>query len=125
MNQFPNDDEKLVAFVRQNRPVPPPAAANFEEQLLEGIDRQPIPSQQPRHRVFWAIPSAVAAGLLLAWGGYRLLNPATNTAELEVFLVNSWNGAIGETSLTSQTESPEADWLLLSDLETDSLSSNP
>ncbi|MGK7872592.1 MAG: hypothetical protein AB4426_04565 [Xenococcaceae cyanobacterium] len=130
MTKFPNEDEKLVAFLRQHRPVPPPAAANFEEQLMmELVQRQPIPSQGKRYPFLWAVFSAIAAGLLLTWGGYRLLNHspqiAADTDELETFLVNNWNAAIGETSFESQTYSSEADWLLLADPETDSVFSNP
>ena len=127
MTQFPNDDQKLVAFMRQNRPVPPPAADNLEAQLMELVERQPISSRRQHTPFIWAVPSAIAAGLLLTWGSYRLLNPSPNfnAAELETFLVNNWNGAISETSLASQTDTTETDWLLLADLHTDSSSVKP
>ncbi len=135
MTKFPNDDESLVAFIKQHRPAPPPTAANFEEELMELIERQSQPTmpQQQAHSPVFAIPrikylipiaSATVAGLFLSWGGYRLLNPSPSIAQLEMFLVNSWNSAIGSTSFSASTETPETYWLLLADLETDFQSSN-
>ena len=133
MTKFPNDDDSLVAFIKQYRPAIPPTAANFEEELMELIERETTLPQQQSHSLVFAIPrikslipiaSATLAGLLLSWGGYRLLNPSPSIAQLELFLVNSWNSAIGSTSFTASSETPETYWLLLADLETDFQSSN-
>ena len=129
MTQFPNNDEKLVTFLREHCPLPPPARADAEEQLMGLVEKQSILSQKSRQAFFWLVPSAIAACILLAWGSCRWLNPppqiATNSDELEAFLVNNWEGVMGETSWTSQTESPEADSLLMTAPEKTSPPSKP
>jgi hypothetical protein len=65
----------------------------------------------------------MAGSLLLAVGGYRwfIASPqvATNSYELEAFLVDSWSGAMGETTGVSPTTyAAESDWLLLAEPET-------
>ncbi|MBF2020574.1 MAG: hypothetical protein IGR93_10815 [Hydrococcus sp. C42_A2020_068] len=121
MNQFPDDDEQLVSFLKQYRPVPPQARADMEAQLMELVTREPPPPPRHPHQFFWLVSSAMAGSLLLAVGSYRWLNPspqvATNQQELEAFLVDSWNGAIEETSVTSPTttHTSEADWLLMTE----------
>ena len=104
------DDDHLVSFLRRNRPVPSPASAEQEKQLLALIVSQP-PSPK---RYLWTIPGAIAA-VLLSWGGYRLFVPSLQKAQatqLETFLVNSWDGSI-EGSDSDRADSPETDWLLL------------
>lgn len=120
MNQFPDDDEQLVSFLKQYRPVPPRARADMEAQLMELVTREPPPPPRYPHQFFWIVSSAMAGSLLLAVGGYRWLNPspqiATNPQELEAFLVDSWNSATGETSVTYPTTyTSEADWLFMTE----------
>jgi hypothetical protein len=121
MNRLPHDDERLSAFLRQYRPVPPPANSNLEKQLMAELEKQPIHFQRnyylPLRLFFLALISA-----LLGWGSYRLFSPSPNIAELELFLVSNWNDVIDEIPQPSPTDSPEIDWLLLTD--TDSSSSN-
>lgn len=106
------DDNRLVSFLRHNRPVPMPASADRERELMELINNQPSSS---RHYRVWAVPGAIAAALV-SWGGYRLFVPSLQAAQepqqLESFLVNSWNGSVENTS-GDRANSPEADWQLL------------
>ena len=129
MTQFLNDDEKLITFLRQNRPVPPPPGVQAEKQLMKLIEKQLIPWRPKRRHLVWAIPGACAASLLLVWGSYRWLNPApeiaADSAELEAFVIDSWNGAMGETSTSSPGDSLETDWLLLVNPEPESQANNP
>jgi hypothetical protein len=113
MTQLPPDDRQWQEFLRQNRPTPPPSTADLEERVMKAVEAE----QQPAlNRRVWAVPPAIAAGLLMAWSGYRTLLPLpspSNSASLEAFLENNWQGVVGETSVSSQSNSVPADWMLL------------
>lgn len=128
---FPRrEDERLVMFLQEHRPSPPLAPFDAEERLLQALDRLPTPNHpdraiepavaevielpvRPRWQ-FWAIPGAIAASVLLAWGGYRVSAPQIaerRATELEEFLVRSWDGFVPAPADTLRTY--EAEWLLL------------
>jgi hypothetical protein len=137
MNNLPPDDEKLVEFLRQYRPVPPPASPDAEERLLAAIDSEPQ-IWQSRYSFRWAIPALVAAGVLFVWGGIRLFTPltlpqgqvadrnrdATDTADIEEFMFSSWNGAIDGATPIAYNETSESNWTLLNELDSNSDFSN-
>lgn len=109
MTQLPPDDREWQDFLRQNSPTPPPPAAEFEEQLMKAIDKQtPTKASQ---KILAASP-VIAAGLLMAWNSYRTLVTSSDV-RLEAFLENNWNGVVGETQARSQSNSPEAEWMVL------------
>lgn len=94
------DDTRLRAFLQQYRPEPPASSPDLEEQLMQRLE-VPATSIRQRPRLSrLAIPGAIAAGLLLTWGGSRLLVPQFGTAqlesrdELEAFLFDNWEGAL-------------------------------
>ncbi|MDX2098090.1 MAG: hypothetical protein SFW36_09970 [Leptolyngbyaceae cyanobacterium bins.59] len=107
MTQFPDDDLPLTAFLRQNRSTVPPAAIDFEDRLMATI-AAPQPIQQPRsqwrQQLRWAVPTTIAASLLIAIGSYQWMTPKTPTeadlAKLEAFMQNSWEGSVPNTSGT-------------------------
>jgi hypothetical protein len=114
MTQLSSDDQKLQAFLRQHRPVPPPASSELEEQLMQAIafdakttdDRQTnlafAKSQKPNQaRLLWLIPSTIAASLVIIWSSSHLLIPAPElaNASLESFLETNWNDVTGETTM--------------------------
>lgn len=93
----PDDDEPLVEFLHQHPPQVPPAAPDFEEQLMQVVASSPQLRTKRRH--LWAVPPALVASVLIAWGGYRVFTPSTvaiDTASLEAFLENSWDGVMGD-----------------------------
>lgn len=113
MRHLPKDDERLVDFLRQNFPPPPAASSDLEAQILKSIallptecDREALtPNLQRR---LWRVPplsrwggAIVAASLLAAWTGYRLLAPQSpSSAELmslEAFVETNWNGVVSDT----------------------------
>ena len=110
------DDDRLREFLHEYRPDPPPAGPDLEQRVMEGIEIIPQQPQQPVREYLlqirrpWLFSGALAASLLIALGGYRLLTPATpnlaKKANLEAFLVESWDGVMTD----SQTAiySPEA-----------------
>jgi hypothetical protein len=100
----PPDDPKLTHFLQQHRPPVPPPAPNLEDRILAAVS-QTQPERSPlRLRVMpnWAVPGAIAASVLVAIAGYRLLQPANPTiAEqqaIESFIEASWQGALNDSS---------------------------
>jgi hypothetical protein len=111
-----NSDEKLVSFLKQYRPNSPEAAPDFEHKVLAAIDRNEAAARklnylgEPQfigsHKKSgivgfgkWMLPSAIAAGLLVFWSGYRVLvtaQKADEAAHLEAFLVNNWEGVLND-----------------------------
>jgi hypothetical protein len=109
MNKLPNNDQKLVDFIRQNRPALPPENQDLEAQIMAAVAA--IPRSESGHnssvipfrrRSLWLMPPAIAASLLMAWGTSRLLNPppqtATELASLEVFIENTWDEVLDQDS---------------------------
>lgn len=102
MSHLPPDDDRLIEFMYQYRPAAPPAAADLEQRVMQGIEI--IPQQLAKESIFpirrnWLFSGALAASLLIAIvSGYRLLTPATQSeaelASLEAFLVESWDGVV-------------------------------
>jgi hypothetical protein len=112
MTQLPPDDKQWKEFLQHYCPAPPPAAANFEERLMKAVEQAPHPFLSRR---LWALPPALVAGLLMTWSGYRTLVPIaepSNSATVEAFLEDNWNGVVGTTPVSLQGNNPQADWLL-------------
>ena len=128
-------DKKLVNFLKQYRPNVPEAAPDFEQELLAAIDRNDAAAREfnylgepqftrssKRSGIVcfpkWAFPSAIAAGLLVFWSGYRVLVPAQfhadEAAHLEAFLVNNWEGVLNESPGENALDRPQTDWLTFS-----------
>jgi hypothetical protein len=131
MIHLPSDDQKLQAFLRQHRPVPPPAQPDLEEQFMQLITPKAIafnpntthkqtnlaiakPKKLNRIRQLWLIPSTIAAGLLITWSSSRLLLPTTElaNANLESFLETNWNDVIGDTATNPASNNLQNDWIL-------------
>ena len=120
MTRF-SDDEKLIAFLKQYRPLPPSLATNLEDKLIQKIQQEPRLSNRKFPWLFWAIPSAIAASLLLVWGGSRWgqTSPqiAVNSHEIEGFIVETWEGSMEENSLNSSHATLLSDLLLMNDFQ--------
>ncbi len=128
MTQF-SDDKKLIAFLKQYAPLPPPSAINLEERVMAQVTQGERIPQRRRLRLSWLVPSLIAAGLFLLWGEQQHLQPtpplATTPDELEAFFIESWSGVSEDSALESATYFPVLDWQVLSDVETEPKSSNP
>lgn len=114
MTKLPPDDQRWQDFLRRNCPTPPPESDDLEEQLISEIQKQDLSLQGRR---LWAVPPVIAAGLLMAWSGYRTLTPSVelsnSSTRLEAFLENNWNYVVGETSPNSPMNSTSDEWMLL------------
>lgn len=103
-----DDDDKLVNFLQEYRPVPPPASPLLEEKLIKRIEQEPIDSKHSSHW-FWFVPSVVAATLLMVGGSDRLFRPSPQIADkpedLENFMIDSWRTTTEQTSYTLDNNS--------------------
>ena len=122
--KFPSDDDKLVAFIRTYRPVPPPGSVHLEQRLLATVSKTPISRQRHAKRQ-WFIPGACLASLLLVWVGWRWHSPqpqvAVNAEELETFFVENWQTTFVDSMSPFQyvNNSNELDWSVLGDWPTE------
>lgn len=119
----PNNEDRLVDFLRANRPIPPPMSPNSEAQMMKAIadasaivDPSSVTAKISPYRRLWLIPSVIAAGVAIAWGSDRLLtSPKPNPLELaslETFLENNWEGVEAE----NEAVESEPDWFLSTNL---------
>lgn len=113
MKHLPKDDDRLVDFLRQNFPTPPGASSDLEAQILKSIASLPDRGSRAAlasnlQRRLWKVPplwgfrgAIVAASLIAAWSGYRLLTPQSPTpvdvVSLEAFVETNWNGVVSDT----------------------------
>lgn len=132
MTRFSHDDDndKVVHFLSQHRPIPPTPSPQLEKELMKRIEQEPMDSQYSYHWI-WILPSAMIAILLMVWGSFRWLSPspqiANNSQDLETFLVDSWTETIGDTyypSYTFGTNNTNLYWLALGDSQRETYSSN-
>ena len=116
-NSLPDNDRDLVNFLQQHRPLPPKANPHLEAQLMEHIEKE---SSHPQvSRFLWAIPGAIAFGLVVSWNSQRWSQPqpqlAQDNSTVESFIVNSWQATIEDSSFST---TPEAEiYQLLSTVE--------
>ena len=110
-----HEEQKLVTFLKQYRPVPPGTNNQIEEQLMTIVAQGSRPSKSISW--LWVVPSAIATGLLLVYGSLIrdnfVLRIAKQTEDLETFMVNSWQGSIDENFEQNDIYSLETDWLML------------
>jgi hypothetical protein len=121
MMKFPEDDEKLIAFLKQYHPIAPRSRIDAEEQLMELVSREPPSPTRHSQQFFWIVSSAMAGSLLLTVGGFRWLNSSpqmANSEELETFIVDNWHGTMEETPAATPTNlTSDSDWLILTEPE--------
>jgi hypothetical protein len=102
------DDEKLVSFLQTYYPNTPPETKPCEELIMKAIAQPEFNHQQKTHQIIsksWLLSGTLITTVLVIIGGYFFnLNPksspqiATETEDLETFLVNSWNGSMAQDS---------------------------
>lgn len=134
MTNLNNDHQNnLVSFLRQNKPLPPQARPNFEQELLDSLEPQ---IQSPRSYFHTALTISgkitlqaynklsdtcprlslpaklIATGFLMTSFSWSFKTPqiALEPKDLENFLVKNWQNTL-ENSYSSTAEM-EAYWLL-------------
>ncbi len=123
-----NSDEKLVNFLKQNRPNIPDSAPDLEQRVLAAIDRDDAREQNYRGNLRsiasinktkivdfsnWNLTAAIAASFLVFASGYRILVTAQfradEAAHLEAFLVNNWEGVLNDSHSENWLDRPQTD----------------
>lgn len=134
----PSSDQELVNFLKQHRPNIPESSPDLELKILAAIESNQAslvneihqektrvtasPQSNDRLKILsvskWAVSSAVAAGLLVFWSGYRPFEtaqlPDKETAQLEAFLVTNWEGILPDSPQESMADRSQTDWLTFS-----------
>lgn len=104
-----DDDLKLTEFLKQHQPVVPAANLDLEDHLMSAIASTPQPrlavisTSQVQRRIFWTVPSAIAAGLVAMVVSHRTFAPvsqpsAAEVAELQTFIESTWHDSATEQS---------------------------
>jgi hypothetical protein len=124
MKENLNDQQKLVAFLKQNRPLPPPVKNNCEAELMTLIKQQPRFFGFCKNRLLWLITGAIAASYLLVISGLNKPNFSPKIAnqeqDLEAFIINTWDASLGGGIGNNDLHKLENEWFLLT--ETDFIS---
>jgi hypothetical protein len=104
-------DLRLVAFLKQNKPMAPVPGINLEQSIMAEIDRQPLSrvKLQQKHwrkRLIFA-SGAIAAGFLAIWSVNRQFQPVISEverAQIEASLIKSWSASVGEDSIYEDSD---------------------
>jgi hypothetical protein len=134
-NPSDNSDLTLVNFLKQNKPIAPSPAPNFEQQLFTEISKYPQRSPKPlksslQRWLPWAlfIPTVIATGLTFNWvnnrSQYQVANVSSQSqlvseadkAAIEQSLINSWDATNLSVSQVTNTATASSDTQLLMDL---------
>lgn len=112
MNQPPEKTDGLVKFLRQHRPNSPPAAPQLEERILARVAGDRARTRRYSPRLLWLIVPSIIASLSLAFSGMKTgifsPDPASNSAQIEAFMEQAWNGLLQDEMLE-----PSPDWPLV------------
>ncbi|HEY9706305.1 MAG TPA: hypothetical protein V6C58_27970 [Allocoleopsis sp.] len=105
MTNLPDDDTNLVAFMRQNRPIPPAANPDLEMQILAQIDGEKADIKKYK---LWVIPSIIGASLMMIFSGYNLWKyqqiASVDHRSVETFLVQNLDSVINDENQTPEQQ---------------------
>ncbi|NDJ15696.1 hypothetical protein [Myxacorys almedinensis] len=114
MTHDPDEDQDLVSFLKHHRPMPPPASASLEHQIMrmvQGRDRVVRPMRWWASGALLRLALPIAAGLVGAVAIYQTTRPAsfstTEVASLEAFIETSWLNSVSGVSTTATDTSAQ------------------
>ncbi|MDV3000068.1 MAG: hypothetical protein N5P05_001674 [Chroococcopsis gigantea SAG 12.99] len=115
MAQKSPEEDPLVDFLRQYRPSPPRESPDFESRLMNLIDLESQESKTFSWRFGGLIGATLCTGLLLFLGGFRASERTAQQArlsdqELEAFVIDTWDGTMGEPMNYYHPTSLESAW---------------
>ena len=112
-NSHKNNQNNLVFFLRQNKPIPPQAYPDLEQTIIDSLEPRKLKERKYYKTVTWTIPSAIATGFLFTTVSFTVRTPriAIEPNDLENFLVNNWHDTLNA-QYSNTTNSSEASWLL-------------
>lgn len=92
-----NQQEPVVAFIRQYRPIVPAPAFDLQERIMSQLEPH---QQRKKYRHLWLlVPAAIASALIFNLGQNRQLQPTLSQTDknlIEASLVNNWLASSGE-----------------------------
>ena len=114
-NFFQDNEQDLVAFLRQNRPLPPREKHHLESQVMNLINQAPQKNSQENYfKLITALSGTLVLSLVVTWTNNRWQQPAPQMAVdqdmVETFLINSWNNTINDKTVFFTTNEQEAEW---------------
>ena len=115
MKKFlPNDEQDLVSFLRQHRPLPPQQQSHLENQVMDLVNQTSQRNPQSKHSTLITFLSGtIAVVLALIWNSSRWNQQtpqiAIDQGMIETFLINSWENTINEQTVFFSNQQ-EADW---------------
>ncbi len=115
-----DQDEKLVNFLKEYKPIPNTIKLKENQtQLMMAIKDQSRDLSYLKMSKMWAIPSIVTAGFILIFSQINKHNWAFQTAEkqdtIESFMVNSWDELMIEKDQKNSTYFIQDDWVNLTE----------
>ncbi len=113
MTNLHNDNKNnLVTFLRHNRPIPPNAHPDLEQQLIDSLEPRKT-TKRRYYKTAWTIPGAIATGFLFTSVSFTVKTPriALEPKDLENFLVRNWQNTLNNQGYYA-VEETEAYWLL-------------
>jgi hypothetical protein len=116
MTRLPHDDQPLIQFLKQHRPIPPATTNLVEKQLMQWVAQERrVLESKPIFK--WLITGALATAGLVTWHLWKssptTQHMATQSEELESFVIESWNGANEQLSYTTTETQLENAWFML------------
>ena len=114
MKKFlPNDEQDLVSFLRQHRPLAPQQEPHLENQVMDLVNQTSQKNSQGKYPTLITLLSGTIAVILaLIWNSSRWNQTpqiAIDQDIIETFLINSWENTINEQTVFFSNQQ-EADW---------------
>lgn len=111
---FQDDEQDLIAFLRQHRPLPPSQSSHLESHLMQLVNRTSQRNSLENHlKMITAFSGTIVLGLAVLWSGSRWSQQtqkiAVDQGMVEAFLLNSWENTVNEHTVFFSNEQ-EADW---------------
>ena len=115
MKKFlPQDEQDLVSFLRQYRPLPPQQKPHLENQVMDLVNQTSQRNSSEKYSTLITFFSGTIAVILaVIWHGSRWNQQTPQIAidqdMIETFLINSWDNTINEQTIFFSNQQ-EADW---------------
>ena len=113
-NFLPNDEQDLVSFLRQHRPLPPKQKPHLENQVIDLVNQTSQGNSLVKHSTLITFFTGIIAVIVaVIWNSSRWNQQTPQIAidqdMIETFLINSWDNTINEQTIFF-SDQQEADW---------------
>lgn len=115
MKKFlPNDEQDLVSFLRQHRPIAPKQKPHLENQVMNLVDQTSQRNSSEKYsKLITFFSGTIAVILAVIWNSSRWNQQtpqiAINQDIIETFLINSWENTLNDQTIFFSNQQ-EADW---------------